>query len=84
MIFTTQTLVQIADAFRDASGGLKESTLSYRIFGDSKKLTSMRTDADITLGRFNAAMHWFAENWPEGHVLPDLLHAFTTENKDAA
>lgn len=69
------TLVGIADQFRSAAGGLSETTLSHRIFGDSKKLTALRGSADITVGRFNAAMRWMAENWPEGHERPEVLRA---------
>ena len=70
------TLVGIADQFRSAAGGLSETTLSHRIFGDSKKLTALRGSADITVGRFNAAMRWMAENWPEGHERPEVLRAY--------
>lgn len=77
-------LLSLADTYRSLAQIEREVTLSYRMFGDSKRLGSLRAGGDLTVSRFNAAMHWFAENWPEGHVPPDLLHVFTTENKDAA
>lgn len=63
-------LLGLADAFIAATS-IKEVTLSHRVFGDSKKLTAIRNGADITVGRFNAAIEWFAANWPEGAVWPD-------------
>lgn len=66
-------LVAIADAYRAASGVPQESTVSYRVFGDTKKLTQLRGAADITVARYSAAMDWFVANWPEGHSLPREL-----------
>lgn len=82
MMISTETLVAIADLFRTASGGMRETTLSHRIFGDSKKLTALRGSADITVGRFNAAMCWMAENWPEGHDRPVSLAAYVPKSSD--
>ena len=72
-MITKLTLVAVADRFRVAAGDMREVTLSYRIFGDSKKLSALRGSADITVGRFNAAMQWMAEHWPEGHERPAAL-----------
>lgn len=57
-------LLSVADAYKAATG-LEDVTVSHRLFGDSKKLKALRDGSDITLGRFNAALHWFAENWPQ-------------------
>ncbi|WP_201743940.1 hypothetical protein [Paragemmobacter ruber] len=74
MMMRVSDLVMLCDAFRDAAGGLPESTLSHRMFGDSKRLTVLRGGvADITVGRFNRAMIWLRQNWPEGRDLPALL-----------
>lgn len=73
---TADTLIRIADQFLANSEGLREVTLSYRVFDDTKKLAALRGGADITLGRFNAAMFWFAANWPEGQELPQALRPF--------
>lgn len=75
---TKQILLQIADAYIAASDGLRDVTrpdvtLSYWVFGDSKKLAALRGEADITLGRFDAALSWFATHWPEGHAMPPHL-----------
>lgn len=62
-------LIGLADAYIAATS-VKEVTLSHRVFGDSKKLTAIRDGADITLSRFNGAIEWFLENWPEGADWP--------------
>jgi len=49
---------------------VEDKTLSSRVFADSKKLTALRSDSDITVGRFNSAVQWFSDNWPDGAVWP--------------
>jgi len=71
-------LLTLADAFIAATS-IKEVTLSHRVFGDSKKLAAIRGGADITLGRFNAALEWFSANWPEGAEWPEGIARPTTE-----
>lgn len=68
-----QTLIEVADEYLALSDARQESTVSYRIFGDTKRLRSLRGDGDITLGRFNAAMAWLARNWPSQGQLPLAL-----------
>ncbi|MBA3576218.1 MAG: hypothetical protein H0W39_01180 [Sphingomonas sp.] len=63
-------LLAVADAYKQATS-LEDVTVSHRLFGDSKKLAALRTGSDITLGRFNAALHWFSANWPAAAVWPD-------------
>lgn len=60
---------------------LKEVTLSHRVFGDSKKLAAIRAGADITVGRFNASLRWFDENWPDGAVWPKAVSRPTPAHK---
>lgn len=52
---------------------VEDKTLSFRMFGDSKKLTALRAESDITTARFNAAIRWFATNWPDGAVWPQTV-----------
>jgi hypothetical protein len=86
-MLTKDDLLHISDRFRSLTG-VEDVTLSYRIFGDTKKLRALRGDAGITLDRFNAAMTWFATNWPEDVELPARLAPFrpdpTPDEKDAA
>lgn len=62
-------LLAVADAY-EAGTRLEDVTLSHRLFADSKKLAALRAGADITVGRFNAAMLWLSDNWPVGAVWP--------------
>ncbi|AZB70155.1 MULTISPECIES: hypothetical protein [Cereibacter] len=57
-------LLKQADAYKEAFGIDSDATVSYRVFGDSKKLSALRAGADITVSRFNAAMDWFEKNQP--------------------
>ncbi|WP_309083750.1 hypothetical protein [Chelativorans sp.] len=56
-------LLRLADEYSRATG-TKDVTLSFWVFNDSKKLASLRGGADITLGRYNAALRWFSDHWP--------------------
>lgn len=69
-------LLVVADAWKAATGIERDTTLSHRMFGDSKRLGQLREGRDITVGRFNAAMTWFAANWPEGAAMPAMLAAW--------
>tara|TARA_R110002049_G_scaffold23545_10_gene83668 strand:- start:52466 stop:52714 length:249 start_codon:yes stop_codon:yes gene_type:complete len=62
---TIENLLAVADAYKRASGIEFDRTVSHRVFGDSKKLSALRTGSDITLRRYNDALLWFSENWPE-------------------
>jgi hypothetical protein len=85
-MITAQTLLKIIDQCL-ALTGLPETTLSYRIFEDTKKIADLRRGRDITLGRFGMAMRWLAANWPAGHALPEELQKWVPEppkEEDAA
>lgn len=77
------TLLTLSDRMQ-ALTGLPETTISHRVFGDTKKLAALRAGADLTTGRFNAALAWFRANWPEGAVLPEVLAVPPAANDDAA
>lgn len=83
-MITKQTLLQMADQFREACGIERETTLSFRIFDDSKRLTNLRGDGDITIGSFTKAMTYMAANWPEGRDLPAQLAPYLPPTEDAA
>jgi len=65
-------LLALADEYRRATG-IEDKTLSFRVFGDSKKLAALRGEADITTARFNAAVTWFASNWPDAAIWPSTI-----------
>jgi hypothetical protein len=68
-----KNLLNVADAYKVALGIERDTTVSFRVFQDSKKLDALRSGGDITVGRYRAAMHWFRKHWPEGVTLPDEL-----------
>ena len=72
-MLNTSTLITIADGYKAATGLSLDQTVSHRVFGDSKKLAALRAGAGITVDRFNSALLWFANNWPEGHEMPKSL-----------
>lgn len=72
-------LLKLADAYIEATS-IKEVTLSHRLFGDSKKIGAMRAGADITISRFNSAISWFSDNWPDGADWPEQIMRPASEN----
>jgi hypothetical protein len=75
-------LIQLSDRWRAAAGLERESTLSHRIFGDTKILGRLRAGGEITVGRFNLALAWFDQHWPEGAEVPSLLQRYRESRPD--
>lgn len=71
-MFQIAHLLTIVDEYRRVTR-TEDRTVSSRVFADSKKLSALRTGADITTSRFNDAVVWFSKNWPEGAVWPDCI-----------
>lgn len=65
-------LLDLADEYQRVTS-VEDKTLSFRVFGDSKKLSALRGTSDITTGRFNGAVEWFSRNWPDGANWPSVL-----------
>lgn len=76
---TIEQLILVADAYKAASSIDKDGTVSHRVFGDTKKLSALRSGSDITTRRLGAAFRWFSENWPDGEKKPEILLAQTSE-----
>lgn len=51
--------------------GIEPSTVSWRVFGDTKKLGAIIAGADIQTRRLERALQWFANNWPTTAAWPD-------------
>lgn len=87
-MFDIQKLLNCIDAYRVAEGGLAENTASGRIFGDRKKITALRSGADITTSRYNGALRWLADHWPVDQTVPDdvreVFDALAVPEGDAA
>lgn len=77
-------ILQVAKAYsRATDAGL--TTVSWRVFGDAKKLRAMESGADIQVRRFERAMSWFSENWPEGAEWPaDVVRPAPTPERVAS
>ena len=54
----------VARTYRQLSG-LKTTALSWRLFGDSKKLGALENGADIQVTRYEKALQWLSDHWPE-------------------
>jgi hypothetical protein len=73
-------LLTLADEYQ-RHDPVEDKTLSFRVFGDSKKLSSLRVGADLTTSRFNLALSWFDDNWPQMAVWPDEVPRPTTPSQ---
>lgn len=62
-------LLRTARVYADLQG-LELSTVSWRIFEDTKKLAALEKGADIQVRRAERAMQWFSANWPDGAAWP--------------
>lgn len=62
-------LLALADEYQRVDR-VADTTLSFRVFADSKKLAALRADGDMTTARFNLTVQWFSDNWPDGAVWP--------------
>ncbi|WP_378952188.1 hypothetical protein [Mesorhizobium sp. ANAO-SY3R2] len=62
-------LLKVVDAYRVATG-TSETTVSHRVFRDTKKVRQLREGGDMQIGRFNEALVWFSSSWPEGAIWP--------------
>lgn len=68
-----ENLKTVALAYAVAAD-LPLKTLSFRIFNDGKKLDAIvNGDSDVTTARFDHAMQWFSDNWPDGAEWPGAV-----------
>lgn len=65
-----QHILRVAALYRNHFG-LENKTVSFRVFNDSSKLEALIRGADLQTARFETAMRWFSDNWPEGVAWPD-------------
>lgn len=61
----TEQLIRVADAYCKAKD-VSLSRVSTLIFNDGKRLGAIRDGADLYTGRFEQALQWFSDHWPEG------------------
>lgn len=77
-------LVQVAAEYGRAAQ-LDDTTVSWRLFGDSKKLKAIKGEgADIQVRRLEKAMQYLSSNWPEGATWPAEIQRPTPDSGEAA
>lgn len=62
-------LLKVACVYRTVAG-LSRSTISWRMFGDTKKLAALGAGADIRFSRFKRALQWLSDTWPKAAIWP--------------
>lgn len=72
MLPDTQQILRLADEYLRVVN-IRETALSSRLFGESKKLALLRGGADLTVTRYRQVVNWFSENWPSDAVWPDAI-----------
>jgi hypothetical protein len=65
-------LVALAREYGRATG-LDVSAVSWRVFGDTKKLSALMAGADIGIKREEKALRWLSANWPNGAKWPHSI-----------
>lgn len=65
-------LTELARLYAEATN-LPQTTVSWRLFDDSKILSKLNNGGDITVGRYWRAVKWLSDNWPEGFDWPDFI-----------
>ncbi len=63
-------LLNLSELYASARG-LSISRVSTLVFADGKVLTRIAGGGDITTGRFESAICWFSNNWPDGEPWPE-------------
>lgn len=72
MVDAVSNIIALADEYGRAEG-IESSTVSWRVFGDTKKLDALRKGADLQTRRYAKAVEWFSANWPASAVWPATL-----------
>ncbi len=62
-------LLNLSELYASARG-LSISRVSTLVFSDGKVLTRIAGGGDITTSRFETAIGWFSNNWPDGEPWP--------------
>lgn len=71
-MLTPDAIVELSRRYA-AAHDIPISTVSSRLFDDGKKIAALENGADINLGRFNKALHWFSDNWPKSAEWPQEI-----------
>ncbi len=79
----TQQIVQLADRYSKHEG-MAVSTLSMRLFCDSRKIDNLRDGKDLLTKRFEAAVRFFDQNWPSSLEWPSDIPRPSVAEEDKA
>lgn len=63
------TLIALARLYAEKEA-VELTTVSWRLFNDSKKLSALIDGSDIQVRRHEQAMRWLSANWPDGLEWP--------------
>lgn len=73
-------LLDLIDRYKDAAhGSVEDKTASYRIFGDTKKVTALRQGADLTTARVVAAAIQIRDIWPNAQAPSEAIDRLVGE-----
>lgn len=72
-MITEADLLIIIDAYASALN-LEDSSASWRIFGDNKRVPALRSGATITVRRMNETLRFLSANWPRGAKWPKGIY----------
>lgn len=72
MMKITDQLMLVATTYCKAKD-LSLSRVSTLIFNDGKRLDAIRAGGDLYTARFEQALAWFSEQWPEGVAWPKAV-----------
>lgn len=67
-----EQLLSLSNAYA-AAEGIELTTVSWRLFGDSKKLSAISGGSDIQVGRYERAIAWLSDNWPAAAEWPEAI-----------
>lgn len=62
-------LITVCTAYADANN-ISMSTLSTQLLNGGGRLQTIAAGGDLNTGKFEEAMLWLSENWPDGTKWP--------------
>ena len=77
-------LLILADAYEASDPRLSETTVSWRVVSDSKKLKALRSGRSIQHPRLQTSLQWFSDNWPETVAWPEGIQRKARTEPEAA
>ena len=67
-----EQITHLAERYADATN-LSLARISTIVFNDGKILQRLSSGGDLTTGRYERAVNWFSENWPEKAKWPEFV-----------